>query len=63
MASQLFARKPLSLPAENWWRLFGWLALGFLIYFGHSRRHSVMRHYLAKQASGGDAPKSEGGAG
>ncbi len=22
-----------SLPAENWWRLFGWLALGFGIFF------------------------------
>jgi APA family basic amino acid/polyamine antiporter len=31
-----------SLPAENWWRLFGWLAVGFVIYFGYSRRHSVM---------------------
>ena len=40
-----------SLPAENWWRLFGWLALGFIIYFGYSRRHSVMKHYLAKQAT------------
>lgn len=34
-----------SLPAENWWRLFAWLALGFLIYFAYGRRHSV----LAKQ--------------
>lgn len=31
-----------SLPAENWLRLFVWLAIGFLIYFGYSRRHSVM---------------------
>jgi APA family basic amino acid/polyamine antiporter len=32
----------LSLPAENWWRLIIWLALGFIIYFGYSRRHSVL---------------------
>ncbi|HJW13445.1 MAG TPA: amino acid permease [Thermoanaerobaculia bacterium] len=32
-----------SLPAENWWRLFGWLALGFLIYFGYGRHHSVLQ--------------------
>jgi APA family basic amino acid/polyamine antiporter len=31
-----------SLPAENWYRLFGWLALGLLIYFLYGRRHSVM---------------------
>jgi len=31
-----------SLPVENWWRLIGWLALGFLIYFGYGRYHSVM---------------------
>ena len=31
-----------SLPAENWWRLFGWLAIGFVIYFAYGRKHSVM---------------------
>lgn len=31
-----------SLPVENWWRLFIWLAIGFLIYFGYGRRHSVL---------------------
>jgi APA family basic amino acid/polyamine antiporter len=31
-----------SLPVENWWRLFGWLVLGFGIYFGYGRRHSVL---------------------
>jgi APA family basic amino acid/polyamine antiporter len=40
----------LSLPAENWLRLAGWLALGFVIYFFYGRKHSV----LAKlRASGG----------
>ncbi len=36
-----------SLPAENWWRLFAWLALGLLIYFGYSRKRSVMARYRA----------------
>jgi APA family basic amino acid/polyamine antiporter len=31
-----------SLPVENWWRLIVWLMIGFLIYFGYGRRHSVM---------------------
>jgi APA family basic amino acid/polyamine antiporter len=31
-----------SLPAENWLRLFIWLALGFVIYFMYGRHHSVM---------------------
>jgi APA family basic amino acid/polyamine antiporter len=31
-----------SLPVENWWRLIGWLAIGFGIYFGYGRHHSVM---------------------
>jgi basic amino acid/polyamine antiporter, APA family len=34
-----------SLPADNWWRLGLWLAIGFVIYFGYGRRHSVMRTY------------------
>jgi len=32
-----------SLPAENWLRLGVWLLLGFVLYFGYGRRHSVLR--------------------
>jgi APA family basic amino acid/polyamine antiporter len=32
----------LSLPGENWVRLFVWLAAGLVIYFAYSRHHSVM---------------------
>ena len=32
-----------SLPAENWVRLAVWLLIGFLIYFGYGRHHSVMK--------------------
>jgi APA family basic amino acid/polyamine antiporter len=32
-----------SLPVDNWWRLLGWLCVGFVIYFAYGRRHSVMR--------------------
>jgi APA family basic amino acid/polyamine antiporter len=31
-----------SLPAENWWRLIIWLAIGFCIYFFYGRHHSIM---------------------
>jgi len=31
-----------SLPVGNWYRLVTWLLLGLAIYFGYSRRHSVM---------------------
>jgi APA family basic amino acid/polyamine antiporter len=31
-----------SLPAANWWRLGVWLAIGFVIYFGYGRHHSVL---------------------
>lgn len=31
-----------SLPVENWVRLFVWLAIGMLIYFGYGRHHSIM---------------------
>jgi APA family basic amino acid/polyamine antiporter len=33
-----------SLPADNWWRLLAWLAIGFVIYFAYGRYHSVMRN-------------------
>jgi APA family basic amino acid/polyamine antiporter len=31
-----------SLPAENWLRLAIWLLIGFAIYFGYGRHHSVL---------------------
>lgn len=42
----------LSLPGENWLRLFVWLALGFLIYMAYGRKHSV----LARLRGDGGAP-------
>ena len=42
-----------SLPPENWVRLGVWLAIGFVIYFGYSRHHSVMRKVLAEEAGQG----------
>jgi len=38
-----------SLPTENWYRLFGWLALGMVIYFGYGRKHSVLGKMDARQ--------------
>jgi APA family basic amino acid/polyamine antiporter len=37
-----------SLPAENWWRLIIWLLIGFIIYFGYGRHHSVMARLRAE---------------
>ncbi len=31
-----------SLPAENWYRLFGWLVIGLVIYFVYGIRHSIL---------------------
>ena len=31
-----------SLPSENWWRLFIWLAIGLIIYFFYGRHRSVL---------------------
>jgi APA family basic amino acid/polyamine antiporter len=42
-----------SLPAENWYRLIIWLALGMVIYFFYSRHHSVMAKYLLDQEAHG----------
>jgi APA family basic amino acid/polyamine antiporter len=31
-----------SLPSENWLRLFVWLGIGLVIYFGYGRKHSTL---------------------
>jgi len=38
-----------SLPPENWWRLIIWLAIGFAIYFGYGRRHSILAKMRERQ--------------
>jgi APA family basic amino acid/polyamine antiporter len=46
-----------SLPVANWWRLIIWLLIGFIIYFGYGRKHSVMAthraHELSSHGTGG----------
>ncbi|MBP1621855.1 MAG: amino acid transporter [Acidobacteria bacterium] len=49
-----------SLPVANWWRLAGWLAAGFFIYFGYGRRRSVMARITAAQAAGEGAGPTPG---
>src|SRR6266436_5742963 len=52
-----------SLPAENWWRLIVWLAIGLLIYFFYGRKHSVMshqRHLAHELAAHGASPQAVG---
>jgi APA family basic amino acid/polyamine antiporter len=40
-----------SLAAANWWRLFGWLAVGLVIYFTYGHKHSRLAIRTAKEAS------------
>jgi APA family basic amino acid/polyamine antiporter len=39
-----------SLPEHNWYRLFGWMALGLVIYFLYGRNHSVLNRRAAPPA-------------
>jgi len=41
----------LSLPVANWYRLFGWLALGLCIYFFYGRQHSILGKELRGEIS------------
>jgi APA family basic amino acid/polyamine antiporter len=41
----------LFLPLETWWRLFGWLAIGLIIYFAYGMRSSALRAELLNQGN------------
>jgi APA family basic amino acid/polyamine antiporter len=38
-----------SLPSGNWWRLLGWLIIGFVIYFFYGRHHSILAQQRAQK--------------
>src|SRR5205807_7911469 len=40
------------LPLDTWIRLFGWLAVGLVIYLGYSYRHTTLGHELVARLSG-----------
>jgi APA family basic amino acid/polyamine antiporter len=44
-----------SLPAANWYRLIAWMALGLVIHFTYSIRHSELRKHNAVLAADGRA--------
>lgn len=49
-----------SLPVENWFRLAGWLAIGFVIYFCYGRYHSHLGRELQDEiARGGATPHGD----
>ena len=41
----------MSLPLETWIRFFVWLAIGLLIYFSFSRKHSQLRDVRCTEES------------
>jgi basic amino acid/polyamine antiporter, APA family len=42
-----------SLPAENWFRLIGWLLLGIILYFGYGKRHSALTGMRERELQAG----------
>jgi APA family basic amino acid/polyamine antiporter len=47
-----------SLPAENWARLFIWLAVGLVIYFAYGRKHSSAKAWAKDTIVRANAPSN-----
>jgi APA family basic amino acid/polyamine antiporter len=40
-----------SLPVENWYRLIGWMVIGFVLYFSYGYTHSELRKRAASRST------------
>jgi APA family basic amino acid/polyamine antiporter len=49
----------LNLPGETWVRFGIWMLVGFVVYFGYSRRHSRLAHEDGDAPGPPDAPREE----
>jgi APA family basic amino acid/polyamine antiporter len=50
----------LFLPLDTWLRLVIWLAIGMVIYFTYSRRHSLLTQYLLHEIQTPRSDEDEG---
>jgi basic amino acid/polyamine antiporter, APA family len=48
-----------SLPVENWERLFIWLLIGFVIYFGYGRRHCITARIRRGEIASDTLPRTQ----
>jgi hypothetical protein len=50
----------LFLPIDTWLRLVIWLAIGMVIYFSYSRRHSLLTQHLLHEIQTPRSDEDEG---